>query len=247
MMAFDIFRNVAKRTLPQAALLPLKKLHYAKVLRSSTGSEEPELAALPNLISAGDYVLDIGANFGRYTYHLAHLVGPTGKVFSMEPIPSTFQILTSNVAKLALRNVLCTNRAASSTTGTAMMEIPDYRTGGKNFYEAHIVSVGSGSIQCVRLDDAYLHLPHLDFVKCDVEGHELDVLVGARKLIAQFHPTWLIEIGGDPDDPASTASKTFMLLQQLGYRAYVPVDGELRHRSEHELATNYFFLPESLK
>jgi FkbM family methyltransferase len=244
-MSLDIFKNVAKRTLPETILLPFKKLHYAKVLRGSTGREEPELAALANLISAGDYALDIGANFGRYTYHLSRLVGPAGRVFSMEPISSTFQILTASVAKLALLNVLCTNQAASSMTGAATMEVPKYQSGGKNFYEAHIVSVGSGTIQCVRLDDAYLHLPRLDFIKCDVEGHELDVLVGARKLIAQFRPIWLIEIGGDPEDPASTASKTFMLLQQLGYRAYVPVDGQLRHRRKHELATNYFFLPES--
>src|SRR4051812_13205723 len=74
-MTLEILRRVAKRTLPEAALLPLKKIHYAKVLRSSTGSEEPELVALFGLISPGDYILDIGANFGRYTYHFSRLSG----------------------------------------------------------------------------------------------------------------------------------------------------------------------------
>ena len=239
-------KRMAIGSLPEAALLSLKKIHYASVLRSSTGQEEPELALLPKLVSAGQYVLDIGANFGRYTYHLSRIAGTAGRVFSMEPIPSTFEILKSNVATLGLRNVVCLNEAASSTSGFVEMDVPEYG-GLKNFYEARITSVGRGSIPCTRLDDAYLDLPRLNFIKCDVEGHELDVLIGARKLVEQFRPTWLIEIGGDPDDSETTASKTFMFLQDLGYKAYVPANGELRLRRKHELATNYFFLPESLR
>ena len=241
-MSLSIIRNAAIRILPEAALLPLRKIHYARVLRGSTGSEEPELAVLSQLVSAGDYVLDIGANFGRYTYHLSRLTGATGKVFSMEPISSTFKILSSNVAKLSLRNVLCLNQAASSTTGFVKMEVPEYQTGGKNFYEAHIVSTGTRLVPCIKLDDAYLDLPRLSFIKCDVEGHELDVLTGARKLIDRFHPKWLIEIGGDPDRSESKANRAFSLLRRFGYEAYVADHGQLRLRCKDERATNYFFL-----
>ena len=241
-MSLEIFRRIAKRALPEAALLPLKKIHYANVLRHSTGSEEPELAVLSGLIWRGDHILDIGANFGRYTYHFSKLAGPTGHVISMEPIPSTFEILKSNVTKLALENVACVNQAVSDFTGLVTMQVPDSGTGGKNFYEAHIAAVGSGTTQCIRLDDAYLDLPRLDFIKCDVEGHELNVLNGAMGLIAKFRPLLLIEIGGDPDDPATNAGKAFVLLEGLGYVPYVPDDGRLRLRGEGELATNYFFL-----
>jgi FkbM family methyltransferase len=243
-MSLELLRKVAKRTLPEAALLPLKKLHYAKILRSSTGTEEPELAALSGLISPGDYILDIGANFGRYTYHLSKLAGPNGRVISMEPIPSTFKILKSNVARFALRNVVCVNQAASDVTGFAAMEVPDSSSGGKNFYEAHITSVGSGAIPCIRLDDSCLKLQRLDFIKCDVEGHELNVLTGATAVITKFRPILLIEIGGDPDDPAANAGKAFKLLRSLGYLSYVPVAGQLLPRAEGECATNYFFLPD---
>jgi FkbM family methyltransferase len=241
-MTLDILRKVAKRTLPEAALLPLRKVHYANVLRTSTGHEEPELAALSSLLSAGDYILDIGANFGRYTYHFSKLAGPSGRVISMEPIPSTLQILKANVAKFGLGNVFCINQAASEVTGFVSMEIPDSNSGGKNFYEARITSIGNGTIPCIRLDDAYLGLPRLDFIKCDVEGHELNVLNGATTLLAKFHPVLLIEIGGDPDDPPTNAGKAFALLRSLGYIPYVPVAGELRLRAEGERATNYFFL-----
>jgi FkbM family methyltransferase len=243
-MNLDNVKRLAVRTLPEPALLQLKKMHYARVLRRSTGTEEPELAVLSQLVFPGNYVLDIGANFGRYTYHISRLAGEGGKVFSMEPIPSTFKILRSNVSRLRLQNVVCVNQAASNTTDFVRMDVPEYNTGGKNFYEAHIVSVGGGAIPCIMLDDAYFDLPQLDFIKCDVEGHEFNVLIGARKLIAQFRPTWLIEISGDPDEPATNASQTFRFLQHLGYRPYVAANGELRLRREHERTTNYFFLPE---
>lgn len=244
-MSFAILRKVAKRTLPEFALLPLKKIHYANVLKGSTGSEEPELAVLSGLISAGDYILDIGANFGRYTYHFSKLTGANGRVISMEPISSTFQILKANVSKFGLTNVLCINEAASDLTGFVSMDIPD-SSKGKNFYEAHIVAVGTGSIPSIRIDDVCLclDLPRLNFIKCDVEGHELNVLTGAVAAIAKFRPILLIEIGGDPDDPAANAGKAFTLLQSLGYRPYLPVNGQLLSRAEGERATNYFFLPE---
>ena len=242
-MNLNHLKRLAKRNLPEAALLPIKKIHYARVLRGSTGSEEPELAALSQLISPGDYVLDVGANFGRYTYHLSRLTCAGGKVFSMEPIPSTFKILKSNVSKLKLRNVLCVNQAASRITGFVNMDVPRYDTGGSNFYEARVVSVGRGTIPCIRLDDAYIDLPHLDFIKCDVEGHELDVLIGAQKLLTKFRPSWLLEIGGDPDDSTANAGKIFAFLQRLGYAAYLPANGQLEARRDGERATNYFFLP----
>ena len=247
-MRLEMLRRVAKRTLPEVALLPLKKIHYAKVLRSSTGTEEPELAALAGLISADDYVLDIGANFGRYTYHFSKLAGPNGRVISMEPISSTFQILKANVSKFALTNVRCINRAASDSTGFVSMDIPDSGD-GKNFYEAHIVAVGTGSIPSIRIDDVCLclDLPRLNFIKCDVEGHELNVLTGAVAAIAKFRPILLIEIGGDPDDTAANAGKAFTLLQTLGYLPYLAVNGRLRPRAEGERATNYFFLPEAFR
>lgn len=245
-MTLEMLRKVAKRTLPEVALLPLKKIHYANVLRSSTGSEEPELAALSGLIAAGDYVLDIGANFGRYTYHFSKLTGPNGRVISMEPISSTFQILKANVSKFSLRNVLCLNEAASDFTGFVSMDVPDSEY-GKNFYEAHIVAVRTGTIPCSRLDDVCLDLPRLNFIKCDVEGHELNVLNGATAVIGRFRPILLIEIGGDPDDPAANAGKAFALLQSLGYLPYLAVNGHVVPRAKGERATNYFFLPEGFR
>lgn len=240
-MNLTTFKRLAIRHLPEAALLPLKKVHYANMLRKSSGEEEPELAVLRQVVRPGDYVLDLGANFGRYTYHLSRLVGPSGRVFSMEPIPSTFEVLNSNVHKLGLGNVSCLNQAASDSAGFVRMEVPEYETGWKNFYEARIVSNG-GTIRCITLDERFIGLPRLDFIKCDVEGHEFQVLRAAKEVIQKFRPKWLIEIGGDPDEPTSDAAKTFEFFQDLGYRPYIATNHGLQTRIEGDRATNYFFL-----
>jgi len=50
------------------------------------GSFEPECTFLVSrLISAGNIVFDVGANFGWYSCHFAELVGETGKVHIFEP------------------------------------------------------------------------------------------------------------------------------------------------------------------
>src|SRR6476469_1137711 len=50
---------------------------------------EPELELIPLAVRPGDTVLDIGANFGLYAYHMGRAVGPSGKVYCFEPIPFT--------------------------------------------------------------------------------------------------------------------------------------------------------------
>lgn len=228
--------------MPDSALAPLKRAYYSRLLRRSDSKQEPELVALSGLVHSGDTVLDIGANIGIYTKRLSELVGPNGRVISMEPLPATFDILRSNVRALRLRNVTCLNVAVSDHAGFVSMEVPKYDTGWQNIYRAHIVNTTGGNVKAIFLDDTLRDLDRLDFVKCDVEGHELAVLRGATDLIQRHHPKWLVEIGGDPDETDSESWQTFQLLLGFGYRAFIPKGSELVPREKGETAINYFFL-----
>ena len=66
------------------------------------------------------------------------------------------------------------------------MMIPD-----RNFYQARLSEQGL-EVKLVRLDD--LFQSGISFVKCDVEGHELEVIEGAKELIRACRPAWLIEV-----------------------------------------------------
>ena len=167
----------------------------------------------------GQYVADIGANIGVYSKYLSERVGPSGRVISVEPIPLTFLISCApTYGKLRLSNVEAKNCAISDTEGQVKMRVPKYNSGGENFYAARIEngeagdSVRSFAVPATTVADALLStLPLIHFIKCDVEGHELNCIRGAMKTIERSKPAWLIEISGDMDDERSNSSQTFRL------------------------------------
>lgn len=241
-------KRLALRYLPDLLLQKLKKIHYAKALRAAAENGEPDLKVVRHLVGAGSHVIDIGANFGLYTKFLSELVDVTGRVYSIEPVALTYEILTSNLKRLKLRNVEPFNMAISDDDGTKSMEVPLYASGGENFYEARIVKSSSAApnraveVPSRALDSLFGHLRNIDFVKCDVEGHELACLRGARMILRKNKPAWLIEVSGNPDDSRSPAAELFRLLTSNGYMA-MWFDGlHLRQRERGERSLNYFFL-----
>lgn len=59
--------------------------------------ERQTRSALSRLVSPGSLVLDIGANIGAHTLHLAQLVGPLGRVLAFEPTEFAFRKLRRNL------------------------------------------------------------------------------------------------------------------------------------------------------
>ena len=95
-----LLKRTAWKILPQSTIQLIKKRHYLRLLRSPLLEKEPELRVVRHLVKPGDTIIDIGANVGVYTKILSELVGPEGHVYSIEPFPSTFEILCFNLRKL---------------------------------------------------------------------------------------------------------------------------------------------------
>jgi FkbM family methyltransferase len=237
--------------LPDGLLQFLKRIHYSRTLQRITESDEPDLRVLRCLVEPGQYVADIGANIGVYSKYLSERVGPSGRVISVEPIPLTFDILRSNLRKLRLSNVEAKNCAISDMEGQVKMRVPKYNSGGENFYGARVEngeagdSVRSFVVPATTVDALLSTLPLIHFIKCDVEGHELNCIRGAMKTIERSKPAWLIEISGDMDDERSNSSQTFRILGGNGYGAYWFDGMQLRPRRRGTRSVNYFFLTAS--
>jgi FkbM family methyltransferase len=240
-------KHLTLRFLPDALLRPIRKAHYArKVLHAA---EEPEMGVIPHLLPFGGCALDLGANFGMYTRLFAQIVGPDGQVHAVEPVPSTFEVLQSNVDRLGLSSVTVHNFAVSDEEGTVTMAVPQYDRGGENLYEARVVNdsdeAGSRTVRvpACTLDDLFGRLGQVDFVKCDVEGHELNVIRGATEILRIHRPAWMIEVSGDPGDPESAAAELIERMRQFGYRMYHLDRGQRKSGT-----ANYFFLrPEHVR
>jgi FkbM family methyltransferase len=203
------------------------------------------------LVQAGATAIDLGANIGVYTKVLSDLVGPTGKVISVEPVPHTFAVLSRLIQSMAMTNVSCVNAAISDQAGEVVMELPNYKTGGTNFYQATVVAGAKADavssthyvrVPSMTLDALVSGIGKIDFVKCDVEGHELACLSGAKMMLSSHSPAWLVEVLGNPDEAGTRAMQTFSIFERLSYSSWWFDGSRLNKRRPGDRSTNYFFL-----
>ncbi len=247
-MSTHLIRLLVANVLPTPVLTWVKTYYYAPSVRTFW---EDDVEPVKALVKQGDFVIDMGANFGWYTNVLSSLVGATGKVYSVEPIPDTFHVMSSIVRKLRLGNVLPMNYAMSKADGTAVMRVPQHEYGGSNFYRAQIdldqgksgKSMKEYTVPMRCLDSLFLDVAgKITFIKCDVEGHELAVVSGGAKFFEKSKPAWLMEVGGDPDEEGSPPHQLFSLMKHYGYQIYF-FDGKfVRPRPVGHWSVNYLLL-----
>ena len=180
---------------------------------------------LQQLVKEGDTVIDIGANLGYYTRPLADIVGATGEVYAVEPVPVIFSVLKRNVG--GRKNVTLLNYALGSEERTIEMANDSVAAAGYFGTGRNFVSDGelSGdairfSAQMVRGSRLFANLKRIDFIKCDIEGYERVVIPELQPLIERHHPTVLIETDGE------TRHQIIEMFTQMGYRAYMLENGK---------------------
>lgn len=199
-----MIKRLAAR-LPHSIQQRMRRTWYRyHIGRDRFKTDEPEFSMLDQWIRPGDCVIDVGANVGIYTRRMSELVGPSGRVIALEPVPSTFELLASNTADLG--NVTLIQAAAVHEPSVVAMSVPTFDSGLRNHYQASIQENGELAVLGIVLRD--LKIPPPTMVKIDAEGHDLDVLRGLPD--DHMVPVLLVE-----DD--SDATRRF--LAGLGYRA----------------------------
>jgi len=236
--------------LPDRVLVGLKKRYYLSLLRADADElMETDARALPWLLKPGDFVIDVGAFVGFYSQRLSRLVGPAGLVWSFEPMPPTFEILSASLQRLALTNVFAFPYAVSDHDGAATMEIPRFTGGGESWWDARIVEQGARE-PLRRFDIVTKTLDALladsdrpvTFMKIDAEYHELHCVRGAVDTLRRWRPAIQVETLGDLDEPGSDLRTIAAELSGFGYSPYC-FDGERFHRRRYgERQQNVFFL-----
>lgn len=146
-------------------------------------------------LGRGQTVMDVGAHIGSFTIMAAKKVGPGGIVVSLEPSSRNYKMLGVNIKANHYGNVRPLNMAAGSTPGVARLNLYR-RPGGNSFHErGDFDRVGVEEVKVTTLDGIAdeLKLGRVDFIKIDVEGHELEVLKGASRILGAFHPNIVME------------------------------------------------------
>jgi FkbM family methyltransferase len=136
-----------------------------------------DAALLDEYVRPGATVFDVGGNIGYLTLYFAQRVGPTGRVFAFEPEPANYAELARNIEL----NGLTQCRAVPAAVGAADGEI--YIESGMN---GHVNGSGAGSRQALVSLDSFTakeKIAKVDLVKIDVEGYEMHVLEGMKRML----------------------------------------------------------------
>lgn len=171
---------------------------------------ENEVAGLARLVKPGNICIDIGAEYGLYTWTLASLVGSRGRVHCIEPQPSLARFLRLSGSVLSAHHVtvhevaLGDDRTIERSTmslpfrgpipvhGRAFLSHGSHGLGSNEEFSRHrLVPVSMTTLD--QLTDT-LGLDRVDFIKIDVEGAEAALIAGGKKTIEKFRPVLMIEL-----------------------------------------------------
>lgn len=208
----------------------------ARALRWGAGhapSVEDEVLGLDTLVGPGAVCVDVGAEFGLYTWSLADLVGPVGAVHAIEPQPDLGRLLGFGRWLLGARNVTIHHLALGDEPGDGHLSQPHrggVRVHGRTFLADGTSGLGSNTefsrhrtigVPVDTLDALVgrLGLTRLDLVKADVEGAEGRLLTGSDDTLRRFRPHLLLELEDRHLERFDTsAGEVVQRLGQLGYQ-----------------------------
>jgi FkbM family methyltransferase len=181
-------------------------------------SEVPSIRYVREAPLAGTTVLDIGANKGVFSIYLSRAAGPDGRLLAFEAQPELGPHLESVKQSFGLDNMTLVNQGLSSHNGVLTMRRPAAGSGMASFHKEAGDDLQEIDIPVIRLDDyiAEHDIDAVSFIKCDVEGHELDVFRGGEALLRRDLPTLLFEC----HDAEADEGSLFGFLADIGYTGF---------------------------
>jgi FkbM family methyltransferase len=202
------------------------------------GSFEPgTVRTYRKVIQPGDTVLDIGANIGAHTLHLAECVGPSGRVLAFEPTDYAFEKLVRNTSLnpgLAPRIQCCQFMLVAEQKETATT-VPLYSSwpleqndaAKHNLHEGRLMPTTGARPRTLDAAVAALNLNRLDCIKLDIDGFECQMFRGARETLTRWHPTIIMELAPYVlEEQGGSLAELVELLGDYGYALYHTDSGE---------------------
>lgn len=152
-------------------------------------------------IKPGMVCMDIGANLGEVTLHMARKVGRNGTVYSFEPAPLAYKRLISHIQRNRADAVVkAFDVALSDANGLVTFafadENADNQALGSIVNKSRDELTRQTVVEGCTLDsfvDKYA-INRIDFIKIDIQGGEWLLFEGGKRVFSELGPDLLIEI-----------------------------------------------------
>jgi FkbM family methyltransferase len=182
------------------------------------------------LLKQGMHVLDIGANIGFYSLLSSSAVGPSGKVWALEPNPRNVALINASRAANSFSN-LSIFQAAASDRWELLTLFADGSNGVTESRSITDPSQAGETVQAFPVSAILQPNQKLHIVKIDIEGAEGKALRGIEELLRRTKPVIFTEFtpGAMPDRSGVSATEYLEFFYRLGYEIGVLRDsGELK-------------------
>jgi FkbM family methyltransferase len=173
---------------------------------------EEEILMLPKLITRGGVAIDVGANIGLYSFALSKICDT---VEAFEPNPKNQNIIRAYNAP----NINVHGIALSSKGGVGELNIPivnDVEIDGHASLNSKFLDQVTIQVDLKKLDD--YNFGGVNYIKIDVEGHELEVIKGAVHTIKTNRPVLMVEI--EQRHISTPMGDVFGEIIKFGYKGY---------------------------
>jgi FkbM family methyltransferase len=150
---------------------------------------------------SGAVMLDVGANIGN---HAIYLGNSFARIICFEPSPFIAARLRKNIALNRLSNVEVHTVGLSNREATLHYKLDTSGNLGASHFQSE---AGEQTMELpVRQGDSYLSekgVNRVDFIKVDVEHHELEVFEGLKLTIGRYRPVTAFEFHGTSLDSSN--------------------------------------------
>lgn len=209
--------------------------------------------AYKDIITEGDHVIDIGAHRGKHLFPMAETVGAAGRVYGFEPIPELAAKLRQKIRNAQIENIKLFDCALSQETGHSEFHLfqnyPAYsgikrRDTKFTDREGELIKI---QVNQDRLDNVLATVDNVTFIKLDIEGGELDALIGGEKLLLRSRPIVIFESGNKAAAKVYNYSKDdfFSFFEHINMQLYTLAGTVFDHNTwENPLPCwEYFAIP----
>ena len=206
------------------------------------GLEPGTRRVLTKLLGPGMTFVDVGAHVGLLTLAGARAVGLGGKVLAVEPVPLSFSLLNRALVLNGMTGHVRTRCAAVGAIREHRKFFVGSVLGHSSLIKTQSLDAETTKeteVEVLPLDDLVQANDRVDLVKIDVEGSELMVLDGMKRIIADNPELAIIAEYGPPHLEAAGISpeQWFSEFDKLGFVSFVidELSGECRPSSLSEL------------